>query len=128
MRSANEVVVELVMREMLAGDDSIAETLRTQWAACTVRIEPSSGLFVYFHVPPEIPRLVNEDRTAGDVTLILEGLDAPMGSVLSVREGAIHLLDIRLYGNGPWPREPRVKEVLVSLGWVEATAKARARR
>ena len=73
-----------------------------------------AGLFAYFtHV--ERDRLDIPDLIGGEVQIDVEGLDAPAGSLVSVRDGFLEYVEIYTNGDVQLPDNPRVvslKQVL----------------
>jgi hypothetical protein len=66
-----------------------------------------AGLFAYFiHVERNPVEIV--DVIGGEVQIDVNGLDAPAGSLVSVRDGLIDYIEIYTYGDMPWPDEPKV--------------------
>jgi hypothetical protein len=96
-----------VLEAFLKGDPPELAMLRKQIAKLEVRNRTHTGVgcFVDFQLPPTVARVTPAEMAFGDVNLEVEGITAPVSTLLYVIGGAIHFLEIAA-DEGEWPKEP----------------------
>ena len=92
------------MTALLAGDDPVIATLRSQYAVAAVVNRKFSGVgfFTTYSVPSQLPRVKPPNFEVGDIQIEVLGVSAGVGTVLFVRDGKIDFLEGYTYV-GPWP-------------------------
>lgn len=92
-----------VINKLLAGENACLSLLREQFAhSQVVRRELSgAGVFIYFDIPEDAPRLAKVDKMwVGDVDV----LPGDIGFVLFVENGCIDFLEGYCFGD-EWPSD-----------------------
>jgi hypothetical protein len=106
-----------VMTALLAGDDPLLETLRTQYAAATVRnreLEPN-GFITRFDVPATAPAVDRKLLHLDDLQVELEGADTPADTSVHIHNGRLKSLEVFVYG-GALPQSP-----VITAAWYYGT-------
>lgn len=104
---AMRILAEILVPQLLEGDDPRLDTLRAQWCAAAIRIVSPSpvGFYADIAVPPELPRIAAPDQSGGNAVIPVEGIASPAGCVLSVVDGALACLEV--YAVEDWGSSPR---------------------
>jgi hypothetical protein len=105
-----EGLVRDIAARLLDGPSAAHATLREQLASARLsRITlTGAGLFADISLPAVVRTVVPADMIGGEVVLNVEGLDAPAGSLVKVRDGRLDFIEIYTYGDAGWPDQPRV--------------------
>jgi hypothetical protein len=109
----NDEFERAVLEALTAGTHPTLAILREQVASAVIakREVTDTGFFVYYDVPPEVPRITPRELDLGDLQVILEGAETPADAVIHVRDGAIDSLECYVY-EGDWPDEPTITGAL----------------
>lgn len=94
-----------VLQLLLAGDDPILVTLRSQLELAKRRPREVTGVgfFTHFDVPKEAPRLPGNPKIRfGDVIAEIDGLQNGAGFLLFIDNGVLSMLEAYTYDE-PWP-------------------------
>lgn len=96
-----------ILEAFLKGDQPELAVLRKQIAKLEVRNRTHTGVgcFVDFQLPAPVARVTPAEMAFGDVNLEVEGITAPVTTLLYIIGGAIHFLEIAA-DEGEWPKEP----------------------
>ena len=96
-----------ILEAFLKGQQPELAVLRKQMAKLEVRNRTHTGVgcFVDFQLPPTVARVTPAEMAFGDVNLEVEGITAPVQTLLYVIGGAIHFLEMAA-DEGEWPKEP----------------------
>src|SRR5690349_4143247 len=94
------LVRELAIR-LLAGSTAVHAALREQLAMASVsRVTlTGAGLFADLAVPETAARVAPSEIIGGEVLIEVEGLDAPAGSLIKVKDGHLAFVEVYTYGN-----------------------------
>jgi len=94
---------------LLAGKHPVLAVLRDQLASAEVahRELTGVGFFVYFRVPPSVPRLDKQRLVIGDVYAELTDLEHEAGFLLFIKDGALDTLECFIVDDR-WPVAPRL--------------------
>ncbi|HOS42298.1 MAG TPA: hypothetical protein PK794_01265 [Armatimonadota bacterium] len=98
---------QAVMRLLLAGDDASLLLLRRQFERASLQSREMTGvgLYTYFTVPDDLPRLPSDLSVAfGDVEATMPTLMYKAGFLLWISAGAIAFLEGYTYCE-PWPED-----------------------
>jgi hypothetical protein len=106
-----------VLEAFFKGNAPELAVLRKQLAKVQVRNRTHTGIgcFVDFHLPPEVARVTPAEMAFGDVNVEVEGVTAPVSTLLYIIGGAIHFMEIAV-DEGQWPKEP----VLTRLNYLKS--------
>jgi hypothetical protein len=101
-----------LMELLLQGNHPTLAVLRQQYSSAkVVRREFSGvGFFTIFEVPDNIPTVIPENITGGNVDIELENLPNGAGCVLFVKKGKLDLLECYTNTN-PWPDRIIIKSL-----------------
>ena len=99
-----------LMTALLAGDDPLLETLRSQYAAAAVRDREMehNGFITRFEVPASAPAIDRKLMHLDDLQVELEGADTPAEASVHIHNGRIRSLEVFVYG-GSLPQSPVIK-------------------
>jgi hypothetical protein len=99
-----------VMTALLAGDDPILETLRTQYAAASVsgREKTATGFITRFDVPQSIPAIERKLLHLDDLQLQLAGVATPADVSVHVHNGRLRSFECFIY-DGAFPETPAIE-------------------
>ena len=98
------------MQALLAGDDPLLETLRSQYEVATVRdreITPT-GFVTRFDVPASAQAIDRKLMHLDDLQVELEGAKTPVDTALNVYSGRLRSLECSVY-DGAFPESPVIK-------------------
>jgi hypothetical protein len=106
MKSLN-AFEQQILEAFLKGNQPELAVLRKQIAKLEVRNRTHTGVgcFVDFQLPATVARVTPAEMAFGDVNLEVEGITAPVTTLLYIIGGAIHFLEIAA-DEGEWPKEP----------------------
>lgn len=98
------------MNGLLAGDDPLLETLRTQYAAATVRGREmtATGFVTRFEIPDGVPAIDRKLLHLDDLQVEIEGAKTPADTSVHVHNGKLRSLECFVY-DGTFPAEPVIK-------------------
>jgi hypothetical protein len=104
-----QLVRELASR-LLAGPSSAHAALCVQLAAARIALVTltGAGLFTDFETPADVPPVEPANMIGGEVLMDIEGLDAPAGSLIKIKDGRLAFVEIYTYGIIGWPDHPHV--------------------
>ncbi|HND31717.1 MAG TPA: hypothetical protein PLA94_17060 [Myxococcota bacterium] len=107
--TAIQELVDRLMQQLLGGDTPTLRALRTQYDAASIRevSHTGVGLFVYFHIPQDIPRIEPADIMGGCADIEMLGVELGATCLLFVRGGHLHSLEVANYDE-PWPEQVSV--------------------
>ena len=96
-----------ILEAFMKGKQPELAVLRQQITKLQVRNRPHTGIgcFVDFQLPAAVPRVTPWEMAFGDVNVEVEGVTAPVSTLLYVIGGAVHFLEIAA-DEGEWPKEP----------------------
>jgi hypothetical protein len=99
-----------VMTALLAGEDSLLETLRKQYAAAVVRDREinATGFVTRFEVPAGAPLIDRKLLHLDDLQVELEGVKSPVDASVHVHNGKLRSLECFVY-EGTFPAQPAIK-------------------
>jgi hypothetical protein len=99
-----------VMTALLAGDDPILETLRTQYAASSVsgREQTATGFVTRFDVPQSVPAIERKLLHLDDLQLQLAGVATPADVSVHVHNGRLRSFECFIY-DGAFPETPTIE-------------------
>lgn len=97
---------------MLDGPTPQHRILREQLTAARVSnvTLTGAGLFATFEHSPDTTTVTPPDLIGGQVSMKVQTLDAPAGSLLKVSGGLLDFVEIYTFGEVGWPDEPQVLE------------------
>lgn len=109
----NEEFERAVLDALTAGKHPTLAMLRAQVASATVvkREVTDTGFFVYYDIPPSVPRITPRHLDLGDLQVLLAEAETPADAVVHIKDGAIDALECYVY-EGHWPDEPTIKGAL----------------
>jgi hypothetical protein len=101
-----------VLEAFFKGNAPELAVLRKQLDKVQVRNRTHTGIgcFVDFQVPAAVPRVTPAEMAFGDVNVEVEGVTAPVSTLLYIIGGAIHFMEIAV-DEGEWPKEPVLTRV-----------------
>jgi len=105
MKISFEEFEEIVMKELLSGDDHNLEILRAQFSSAEVRSREFTGVGFYTYFRPDVNMPKVEGKQAfqfGDLKVDLQGVKAGVGFVLFIKNGYLDFLEGYTYDD-PWP-------------------------
>ncbi len=106
-----------VLEAFFKGNAPELAVLRKQIPKLEVRNRTHTGIgcFIDFQLPPAVARVTPTEMAFGDVNVEVEGVTAPVSTLLYVIGGAIHFMEIAA-DEGEWPKEP----VLTRLNYLKS--------
>ena len=99
-----------VMAALLAGDDPLLETLRTQYAQVSSRTRErtATGFVTRFEVPATAPRIDRKLLHLDDLQIELQGAATPADTSLHIHNGRLKSLECFVY-DGAFPEAPSIQ-------------------
>jgi len=106
-----------ILEAFMKGKQPELAVLRQQITKLQVRNRTHTGIgcFVDFQLPATVPRVTPLEMAFGDVNVEVEGVTAPVSTLLYIIGGAIHFMEINV-DDGEWPKEP----VLTRLNYLKS--------
>jgi hypothetical protein len=103
------MVHELAAR-LLAGSTPVHVQLRNQLAASEIEVVTltGAGLYAEFSVHADASPVEPPEMIGGEVLIEVEGLDAPAGSLIKIKNGRLAFVEVYTFGHVGWPDHPRV--------------------
>jgi hypothetical protein len=93
-----------------SGSTSVHAQLRDQLARSEIEVVTltGAGLYADFSVPLDAAQVKPAEMIGGEVSMDVEGLDAPAGSLIKVKGGKLAFVEVYTFGDVGWPDHPRV--------------------